>query len=128
MDLDAEITKLMRHIEDLGANMHLTSAQMALSRARDLVRVWMQGGKEPVGPILHFNPPRNPEVRFEWHSGTKRVYVIRVPADPAVTTVHADPIAYEIVDHGAAQNAVLIWMRGYNEGRCPKVEARPKPN
>lgn len=70
--------------------------------------------------ILHFKPPQFPEVRFEWHPGIKQVYVIHTTTEPQV----AEPMAYEIENHGAAQNAVLIWLRGYKEGRTPVVGSK----
>lgn len=70
--------------------------------------------------VLHFKPPKYPEVRFEWHPGVRQVYVIRTGIRPEV----AEPMAYEIENHGAAQNAVLIWLRGYREGLAPVVGSR----
>lgn len=70
---------------------------MALSAAR------------PGEQILHIKTPTFPQFRFEWHPGAKRVYLIRVGGSIG------EPIAFEITTHGAAQNAILIWLRGYRQ-------------
>lgn len=72
------------------------------------------------GKILHFKPPQFPELRFEWHPVSKQVYLIRTGVLPEVGEI----MAYEIENHGAAQNAVLIWLRGYQEGRTPVLGTR----
>jgi hypothetical protein len=59
--------------------------------------------------IYHIASPTMPELRFEWHEGVQRVYVIRL----AVTPLVGEPFAFDIKDHGAAINATLIWTRGY---------------
>lgn len=123
-DFEDRITKLMRDIDDKGANAHLSAALWSLARARDHIRAWVANPNDQSDDgILHFKPPKSPEVRFEWHPRVKRVYMIREQGaeETEGAVVHAEPIAYGVEDHGAAQNAVLIWMRGYNEGRCPHV-------
>jgi hypothetical protein len=68
------------------------------------------------GQILIIKTPTFPQFQFEWHPGAKRVYLTRIGA-----TV-GEPIAFEITTHGAAQNAVLIWLRGYRQ-RSLEIEA-----
>ncbi len=63
-----------------------------------------------VRGIRHFKQPRMPEVRFEWHPECQIVYVVQ---NRMVGPQEADPFAWNIKDHGAAWNAVLIWCRGY---------------
>lgn len=74
---------------------------MALSAAR------------PGEQILHIKTPTFPQFRFEWHPGAKRVYLIRVGGVPIV----GEPIAFEVTTHGGAQNAVLIFLRGYRQAK-----------
>ncbi len=64
---------------------------------------------DPTGTILHFTQARIPEVRFEWHPHTERVYAIQT----RVPMPQADPIAFDVKNHGTAWNAVLVWCRGY---------------
>lgn len=45
--------------------------------------------------------------RFEYHPGKKRVYIVDLVKN------EGDPIAMDILNHGAAINAVLIFLRGY---------------
>lgn len=58
--------------------------------------------------------PRHPQFRFEWHEQAKRVYLVRLEVLPHM----GDPIAFDIADHGAAINAVMIWCRGYNAAKA----------
>lgn len=76
-------------------------------------------GKLPHAPgIFRIHSPKVPEYRFEWHEGVKKVYAIAV--NPSGQEI-ADPIAEAVPDHGAAQMAVLIWLRGYQTGRATTV-------
>ena len=68
---------------------------------------------QPGAQILHIKTPTFPQFRFEWHPGTRRVYLIRVGATPVI----GEAMAFEITTHGAAQNAVLIWLRGYRQAK-----------
>ena len=54
-----------------------------------------------------------PQFDFEWHPGTKRVYLIRKGVVPLI----GEPFAFEVEDEGAAHNAVLIFLRGYRAAR-----------
>jgi hypothetical protein len=67
----------------------------------------------PTGQTCHIKNPRLPQFRFEWHRDSKRVYLVRLGGFPEI----GEPIAYEVADQGQATNAVLIWCRGYHEGR-----------
>lgn len=81
------------------------------------------GGGEPLpSRILQIKAPLLPHLRFEWHPGTRRVYVIRLGAVPLV----GDPIAFDIENHGQATNAVLIWTRGYRAARAEAALVQPK--
>lgn len=66
--------------------------------------------------IFHIKAPTFPQFRFEWHPKQKVVYMISVGASPEI----GEPIAENADDHGRAQMAVLIWLRGY---RTAKAEA-----
>jgi hypothetical protein len=66
----------------------------------------------PPDVILHIRQPNWPKFRFEWHPATKRVYYVhdRSPNVGRLLAMHID-------SDGAAQNAVLIFLRGYQEAR-----------
>lgn len=66
---------------------------------------------QPGSQIYHIKTPTFPQFRFEWHPSTRRVYLIRVGATPVI----GEPMAFEVKTHGDAQNAVLIWLRGYRQ-------------
>jgi hypothetical protein len=70
-----------------------------------------------AGKVYHIKQPNFPELRFEWHPQAKRVFTIRIGGTPEV----ADVVALDIDNEGAAQNAVLIWLRGYREGKTPRI-------
>lgn len=74
-------------------------------------------GASSAARILHIKQPQFPQFRFEWHPQTERVYVIRIGALPEVGEV----LAHHIDTHGAATNAVLIWLRGFREGSTPAI-------
>ncbi len=66
------------------------------------------------GEIMQIKAATFPGLRFEWHPGSKRVYVIRLGTMPEF----AEPFAFEIENSGAAHNAVLVWLRGYRAGKA----------
>lgn len=73
----------------------------------------------PVGEqINHMKILALSEIRFEWHPRTKKVYYVRVGVTPEIAKL----IAEGIEDPLAAKNAVLIWGRGYLEGKPPAIE------
>lgn len=59
---------------------------------------------------------------FEWHPISQKVYYLR---DKGNGVVIGEIVAFNIVTHGDAKNAVLIWLRGFTEGQRPNEE---KPN
>lgn len=59
--------------------------------------------------ILNFAQPDIPELRFEWHSGSYKVYVI--PTKPFMPT--AELITDRIRTKRDAHAAVMLWCRGY---------------
>ena len=65
----------------------------------------------PAGMVAHIKQPSFPQFRFEWHPEAKKVFIIRLGRTPLI----GDPIAMDIENHGAAVNAVLIYLRGYKE-------------
>lgn len=65
---------------------------------------------------MHIKQPHYINLRFEWHPTSKVVYVIRLDAAKD-GKVFAEPFAWEVKDSGSAQNAVLIWLRGYKHGK-----------
>jgi hypothetical protein len=68
-------------------------------------------------PIVVIKNPRLSRFRFEWHPGVKRVYLIRL----GVLPLTGDPVAFDVDTHGAAENAVRVWCRGYREGAADAV-------
>lgn len=62
--------------------------------------------------VINIRQGHRPEFRFEWHPETKVVYVVRLALFGESAEL-ADPIAYDVENHGAAVNATLIWSRGY---------------
>lgn len=70
--------------------------------------------------IFHVKTPTWPQFRFEWHPGKKIVYLIRLGVEPPI----GEAIAYEVTDHGAAQNNVLIWLRGYRAAKSELTATR----
>lgn len=75
---------------------------------------------QPGATIYHIQTPTFPQFRFEWHPGTRRVYLIRLGAVPLV----GEPMAFEVKTHGDAQNAVLIWLRGYRQAKLELEDPR----
>lgn len=63
--------------------------------------------------IYHLKTKNWPQFRFEWHPGTKKIYLIRVGTKPEI----GEAFAHEIETEGAAWNATLIWLRGYGEAK-----------
>ena len=63
--------------------------------------------------IYHIQAPTFPQFRFEWHPSARRVYLVRVGAVPVI----GEAMAFEVKNHGDAQNAVLIWLRGYRQAK-----------
>jgi hypothetical protein len=66
--------------------------------------------------ILHIKTKSYPDFVFEWHPATRKVYVLRLLRDASGKPEpgqRGELVAFEVPDHGAAQNAVLIWLRGY---------------
>src|SRR5690348_8153020 len=53
--------------------------------------------------------PAFPQFRFEWHTVSRKVYLVRVGQTPEIGEV----FAHDIDNEGQAQTAVLIWLRGY---------------
>lgn len=67
--------------------------------------------------IRHMKQPRLPDYRFEWHIAKQNVYVIDIAAGERSGRVVGNAIAFNIENEGAANNAVLIWCRGFFAGR-----------
>lgn len=67
--------------------------------------------------IFHMLSPHGKE--FEWHPKTRNFYMIRTTAEGKRI---GEIVAFNIETHADAINAVLIWGRGYAEGRTPTIE------
>jgi hypothetical protein len=138
VDLHAKITELIRYLEERNNHFLLTSALMKLNAAKNDIQQWMENPSEPKGVTKRKFKPAGADFWFEWHEEVQRLYIIHEPkvSYPAVITddgvekqltVHAEPIAFGIGDHGAAQNAVLVFMRGYNAGRAKLLAEQSQP-
>lgn len=68
----------------------------------------------------HYNMQQG-GLHFQWHPSVQKVYWLKpvFGADGKQTHFTGQVIATDIVDHGQAWNAVLIWKRGYDEGQNP---------
>ncbi|MGE0154812.1 MAG: hypothetical protein AB7R90_19500 [Reyranellaceae bacterium] len=67
--------------------------------------------------ILHVAAPSFPQFRFEWHAAKKIVYCADLRGKPVI----GNAIAHNVDNHGAAQNAVLIWLRGYRAAASERM-------
>ena len=66
--------------------------------------------------ILKIKTKNYPDFLFEWHPSSTKVYLLRVLRDAngnPEPRQRAELVAFGIENHGAAQNAVLVWLRGY---------------
>jgi hypothetical protein len=61
--------------------------------------------------------PHYPEFRFEWHTRSRNVYFIRLGEEPWI----GELLANQVEDHGQAWTVVHIWLRGYREGKTPRL-------
>ncbi len=67
--------------------------------------------------VYHIKQPLFPQWRFEWHPGTRKVYLIRLGVVPLVGEI----IAEHAETHGSAINFVQSFLRGYREGLTPNI-------
>jgi hypothetical protein len=67
------------------------------------------------GQVFWIRQPEYPELRFEWHPVTKKVYM-------------GELICAGVDNRGFAENIVLVWLRGYRtkamEVQAPDVGVR----
>ena len=57
---------------------------------------------------------------FQWHPVSQKVYYLKPRfKDGRQVSFLGQVIAFNIVTHGDAINATLIWKRGYDEARDP---------
>lgn len=78
-------------------------------------------------PIYHFKSVFAPEYRFEYHSETKKLYVIRAGSKPEVGELMAD----DVVNAALAVKIGQSWLKGYHEAKrviAPKVAEESKAN
>lgn len=70
--------------------------------------------------IRHITSPTHPEIRFEWHPATRKLYVIRVGAIPEqgelIATTGVVSTAEALCD---------LYLKGYAEGKTATVSKRP---
>lgn len=69
------------------------------------------------GRIYHVKQPALPQFQFEWHPRVKRLYLIRLGLLPTIGEV----IAHDVKDMGMAINYMLVWCRGFKEGKTPPL-------
>jgi hypothetical protein len=77
------------------------------------------------GQVFWIRQPEYPELRFEWHPVTKKVYVGRTTPGGKVM---GELICAGVDNRGFAENIVLVWLRGYRtkamEVQAPDVGVR----
>jgi hypothetical protein len=78
--------------------------------------------KEPEPGQVYRIGSKLSEFIFEYHPETKRVYMGRVGIKPMIGELVAD----NIVTHGDALNAVLVWHRGYRTAKL-EIDAPKDP-
>lgn len=110
--LDAEIKELL---EELGGNPLL----------REKIREWRGRPANYTGngmAVLKMSSPIRDTI-FEWHPQTRKVFYVELTrgADGTITSGTGYTIAFNIETHGDAENARLIWLRGYEKGQSPSV-------
>lgn len=90
--------------------------------------------QEAVAAALHITPDptaggkkilffRNARGEFQWHPLSQKVYYMRETGQKAPDGMPirtGQIIAFDIITHGDAANAVLIWCRGFDEGQRPQ--------
>ena len=64
---------------------------------------------QELGQIFHLTQPNAPELRFEWHPKSHKLFVIRHWRVPIV----AESIHDDIRNNAQAQMTVIVWLRGY---------------
>lgn len=59
-------------------------------------------------PALHIKDPRYPDLRFEWHPGVEKLYVVPLNREPLMGHM----VASQVDTHGKATTAMWIFLRG----------------
>lgn len=67
--------------------------------------------------VLHIKQPNYPQFRFEWHPGTRKVYLIRVGSKPLI----GEKLAEHAETHAEAYAYVQTFLRGFREGQAPDL-------
>jgi len=101
----------------------MLDASLADPKTREAFAAFLGRDPHPSGAakdIYHIRNPKLPQYRFEWHPKLRKVYLVRVGSNPEV----GELMAFNVETHGDAHNAVLIWLRGFHEGRTPDL-AKP---
>ncbi len=73
-------------------------------------------------PTYVINLSNFPQFRFEWHPETKNLYLIRLNT----MTPIGECIAKKVPTSVAAQEAVMIFMRGYRVGNEVRIGITPQ--
>lgn len=79
--------------------------------------------------VYHMRQAQVPAFRFEWHPGTRKVYVIAAQQIGDLGPGIARLLMDDVPDHGAALNFVLAWCRGWRtrDAQDGKVELQRLP-
>jgi hypothetical protein len=73
--------------------------------------------------ILRMTTQNYPDFVFEWHPTVQKVFVIRLKKDEngeLLPNQKGEIVAFNIDNQGAAQNSMLIWLRGYQTAENPR--------
>lgn len=63
--------------------------------------------------IFHLHSAQNPEVRFEWHENSKKLFVLYEITTPPT----AEELWSNIQSAPAAQFCVAMWLKGWRSGQ-----------
>jgi len=103
---------------------HILTLLQGAPKTQEAVAAALHIKPDPTGggqKILYF---RNMHGEFQWHPLVQKVYYMRSTgrAAPDGSMIREGQIVgFNIITHGDAANAVLIWCRGFDEGRKPEV-------
>ncbi len=84
-----------------------------------------------LGAVKHVSVPQFPNLRFEYHPDSKKVFVVTSKARTLgdLSPDQGGSIADNVSDDGQAQSAVQTYLRGYRAGLVAgEVIAKGKVN
>lgn len=103
---------------------HIISLLDGAPKTQERVAAALHVEADPTGggkKVLYFH---NAKGEFQWHPLVQKVYFMRPTgrtAPDGSPIREGQVVGFNIITHGDAANAVLIWCRGYDEGAKPSV-------